>query len=104
MSGATMLPPRLRDLPPERMVDVDVRAILRAGGEPFGEIMAARSALRPDQVLRVRAIFEPVPLYAVMASSGLSHWTERLADDDWRVWFHPEAPPHTTPSEETSNG
>ena len=103
MSGAAMLPASLRAVPPERMVDVDVRAILRAGGEPFGEIMAARSALRPGQVLRVRAIFEPVPLYAVMASSGLSHWTERLADDDWRVWFHPENPPHTTTPEEATD-
>jgi uncharacterized protein (DUF2249 family) len=38
-------------------------------------------------VLRLRAIFEPVPLYFVLGSQGLDHWTERLADDDWRVWF-----------------
>jgi uncharacterized protein (DUF2249 family) len=42
----------------------------------------------------VRAIFEPAPLYAVMAKQGLAHWTQRLAADDWRVWFYPatEAP------------
>lgn len=98
-----MAPAELRALPPERVVDVDVRDVLRAGGEPFGEIMAARAALEPGQVLRVRAIFEPVPLYAVMGSSGLSHWTERLAEDDWRVWFHhqagggePSRPSHST--------
>jgi uncharacterized protein (DUF2249 family) len=30
-----------------------------------------------------------VPLYTVMKRQGLEHWTEKLAEDDWRVWFHP---------------
>lgn len=38
-------------------------------------------------MLRVRAIFEPVPLYGVMVQNGLEHWTEEVAEDDWRVWF-----------------
>jgi uncharacterized protein (DUF2249 family) len=77
----------LAHLPPEQIVDVDVRDALRGGREPFGQIMAARAALPPGSALRVRAIFEPVPLYAVLGRQGLDHWTERLADDDWRVWF-----------------
>jgi uncharacterized protein (DUF2249 family) len=82
-------PAHLAELPASRILDVDVREELRGGREPFGRIMAARKALPADGVLRVRAIFEPVPLYAVMERQGLAHWTERLADDDWRVWFHP---------------
>lgn len=77
----------LAAVPAERIVDVDVRDVLRAGGEPFGQIMAARKELRPGGVLRVRAIFEPAPLYFVLAAQGLDHWTEQLAEDDWRVWF-----------------
>jgi uncharacterized protein (DUF2249 family) len=42
-------------------------------------------------VLRLRAIFEPKPLYRVLGREGFSHWTERLADDDWRVWFYRES-------------
>jgi hypothetical protein len=82
-------PAHLAELPASRIVDVDVREELRGGREPFARIMAARKALPADGVMRVRAIFEPVPLYAVMERQGLAHWTERLADDDWRVWFHP---------------
>lgn len=84
----TDLPPALAALPPERLHDLDVRDDLRGGREPFSRIMEARRALRPGDVLRLRAIFEPVPLYAVMAKQGLEQWTERLADDDWRVWFY----------------
>ena len=91
LSSITAKPAHLADTPPERLRDVDVRAELRAGGEPFARIMAARRELSPGDVLRVRAIFEPAPLYAVMAKQGLAHWTEKLADDDWRVWFYEAA-------------
>lgn len=49
--------------------------------------MAAAGGLPPDGVLRVRAIFEPEPLYAVLGSRGFEHWTEQLGEEDWRVWF-----------------
>lgn len=87
LEGATTIPETLAAIPPELVVDVDVRETLRAGREPFADIMAARRTLPPGGVLRVRAIFEPAPLYFVLGGQGLDHWTEKLADDDWRVWF-----------------
>lgn len=81
-------------LAPDLIIDVDVREDLRNGREPFSRILAARRSLPPGGALRLRAIFEPVPLYAVMAGQGLAHWTERLAPDDWVVWFYPAGAPH----------
>ncbi len=81
------VPPALAATPPALLVDVDVREDLRAGREPFGRIMGAVRELGPAHVLRIRAIFEPVPLYGVLAKRGLSHFTEQLAVEDWRVWF-----------------
>lgn len=81
-------PDALAEVEESRLLDLDVRADLRAGREPFQRIMHARHALAHDGVLRVRAIFEPKPLYRVMGNDGFEHWTERLADDDWRVWFY----------------
>ena len=94
----TDAPARLAKIPADQVVDLDVREDLRNGQEPFSRIMAARREVPPGGVLRLRAIFEPVPLYAVMAKQGFDHWTEELAADDWRVWFYPaqaenEAPP-----------
>src|SRR5690606_10312983 len=66
-----------------------VGAELRAGRAPSSLIMSALRERQPDGAFAVRAVFEPVPLYAVMAKQGLAHHTERLADDDWRVWFYP---------------
>lgn len=82
------IPDALRRLPADRIVELDVRDDLRAGKEPFGKILEAARTLPAGSVLRLRAIFEPAPLYAVLAKRGLAHATECLAADDWRVWFH----------------
>ncbi|HSW29643.1 MAG TPA: DUF2249 domain-containing protein [Longimicrobiales bacterium] len=81
-------PPELETLDPSRILDLDVREDLRSGREPFQRILHARQALAPDGVLRLRAIFEPRPLYGVLGREGFAHWTEQLADDDWRIWFY----------------
>lgn len=83
-------PAALARIPGEDVVELDVREALRSGQEPFGMIMAARERIPEGGALSLRAIFEPVPLYRVMAGHGFAHWTERLADDDWRVWFYDE--------------
>jgi len=83
-------PTELTDLDADQIIDLDVREDLRAGREPFRRIMSARADRGPDQVIRLRAIFEPIPLYKVMAEAGLSHWTVRKAEDDWEVWFFAE--------------
>lgn len=86
--GQTELPAHLAELDADLIVDLDVRPDLRRGEEPFSKIMAAKREVPPGGVLRLRATFEPVPLYAVLGKQGMEHWTERLADDDWRVWFY----------------
>jgi TusA-related sulfurtransferase len=80
-------PDVLARLSPDEIVECDVREDLRAGREPLNRIMAAARTVTDGQALRLRAIFEPVPLYPVLARKGFAHFTERLADDDWCVWF-----------------
>lgn len=83
-------PAALARVPESRQVHIDVREDIRRGQEPFVRIMTAVKALKPGQVLVLRAPFEPVPLYGVLASRGFAHWTERRAGDDFEVWFHRE--------------
>jgi uncharacterized protein (DUF2249 family) len=70
-------------------MDVDVRPTLRAGGEPFGEIMAAVNTLAPGQGLRLFATFEPVPLFHVLGSKGFTHEAREIGGGDWEVLFSP---------------
>ena len=69
------------------VVEVDVREDLRAGREPFSKIMVAVAQLRPDEVLRLRTIFEPAPLFTVLAKRGFAHESTAHAADDWSAWF-----------------
>jgi TusA-related sulfurtransferase len=90
-AGRTEIPEALRRIPAAHVVECDVREALRAGEEPFARIMAAARSTPASGLLKVRATFEPAPLYAVLARQGFSHVAERIADDDWCVWFHRRA-------------
>ncbi|MGJ4916437.1 DUF2249 domain-containing protein [Bradyrhizobium sp. HKCCYLRH2060] len=72
-------------------IDVDVRPILRAGGEPFSIIMDAVGRLAPGQGVRLIASFRPIPLLSVMAKKGFAHTDRPLDDGDWEVLFSPLA-------------
>lgn len=98
VAALDVLPAALLATAADRILDVDVREDLRAGREPLSRILDAARSLPPSGVLRLRATFEPVPLYAVLGKQGLAHHTERLAEDDWRVWFHPEDTAATAPA------
>jgi uncharacterized protein (DUF2249 family) len=68
-------------------VELDLRADMRAGREPFSRIMAAVGSLDHERALRLRTIFEPVPLFALLAKRGFLHESRQDARDDWSVWF-----------------
>lgn len=93
MSDTTELP----TLAPGTYV-LDVRPLLTAGKEPFGEIMATLAKLRPGQGLAVRATFDPAPLRGVMGSKGFSAVSHRLSDDDWVMDFQPNASAASAPA------
>ncbi|MBN8961263.1 MAG: DUF2249 domain-containing protein [Rhizobiales bacterium] len=88
-----------------QFIDVDVRPTLRAGGEPFGAIMAAIAKLQPGQGLRLLATFEPVPLFHVLGSKGFSHVAKEIGGGDWEVLFSPAATASvdTTPAKPASD-
>lgn len=72
-------------------VELDVRPILRAGGEPFEAIMGAVSKLGPGQGLRLLATLQPVPLFSVLGAKGFDHEARELKGGDWEVIFQPQA-------------
>jgi uncharacterized protein (DUF2249 family) len=70
-------------------IDLDMRPILRAGGEPFSVIMDALDQLQPGQGIRLYATFKPIPLFAVMADRGFVHSEQALDAGEWEVLFTP---------------
>lgn len=72
-------------------LDLDVRPILRDGGEPFGAIMEAVARLAPGQSLRLVAPFKPVPLFGVLGAQGFEPAAREIGGGDWEVLFSPQA-------------
>lgn len=66
---------------------IDVRPIIAAGDEPFGQIMAEVAALGDDEVLVVVAPFDPKPLELKLAAKGFGHRVEPLDSGDFCVTF-----------------
>ena len=85
------------------VVEVDVREDLRQGREPFARIMSAVAALGDGEVLRLRAIFHPAPLLAVLAKRGFANESEQHGPDDWSVWFWRDSVPATAPPPRTGD-
>ncbi len=92
-------------------LELDVREELRKGGEPLPRIMAAANQLAPGQALLLRATFEPIPLYHVLAHKGYAHTSKQIGQGDWEVLFTPDesqrgkkrersSDPHTTPTDD----
>jgi uncharacterized protein (DUF2249 family) len=80
-------------------LELDVRPVLKAGGEPFAAIMETIGKLAPGQGLRLLATFKPTPLFAVLGSKGYAHEEKELGGGDWQVLFRPtgEAPTGASP-------
>ena len=72
-------------------LDLDVRPILRDGGEPFGAIMEAVAKLAPEQSLRLLAPFKPIPLFGVLGQRGFEPNAREIGNGDWEVVFSPQS-------------
>lgn len=87
--------------------DLDVRPILRAGGEPFSVIMGAVEALEAGQSLRLLASFKPIPLFQVLGARGFTPSAREIGNGDWEVIFTPTgtaALPAATEAQKTETG
>lgn len=69
--------------------ELDVRPILKNGGEPFQAIMDAVNGLGTNQRLRLLATFYPRPLLGVMKERGFDHEAREIGGGDWEVIFIP---------------
>ncbi len=68
-------------------IELDVRPILAAGGEPYVMIMEAVDRLAPGETLVLRSPFDPTPLHRMLAGLGFSHSTRERGPGDWETEY-----------------
>jgi len=74
---------------PTPPLEIDVRPLFASDRPPMGAIMNALSRLQPGQALRLRAPFEPLPLYAHLQERGFLPESTQCADGSWEIVFRP---------------
>ncbi len=70
-----------------QIMDLDVREILRAKGEPFQDIMKAVTHVGQTNVFQLHATFLPEPLFRVLGKLGFGHVVAKYAEDYYAVQF-----------------
>ncbi len=94
MKDKNLIPSEIKSIDPAKVTELDVRPILKSGGEPFNVIMSAVGKTSPDGALKLRATFKPTPLFHALGSRGWQNWIEKGEGDDWIVWFYREQKDH----------
>ena len=74
-----------------RVVDLDVRTILKAKGNPFKLISQTVDGLKEDQLLQLHTPFAPTPLYRVLGRRGFTHATIQLKRTHFVTQFYSAA-------------
>jgi len=70
-----------------RFKKLDVRPMLRRGGEPFPAIRRRVDALKPGEGLALVCPFLPAPLIEKLRSEGFQSRVERAGFSGWVVYF-----------------
>ncbi|CAN5482810.1 hypothetical protein BH11BAC3_BH11BAC3_39200 [soil metagenome] len=70
------------------IIELDVRAELESGKDPFNLILKAVNQLQPGQLLKLINSFEPVPLIIILEKQGFESYTEIINDNLVYTFFH----------------
>jgi uncharacterized protein (DUF2249 family) len=71
----------------ENVVQMDVRPTIKAGNDPFKEIMASIKTLPDNAVLQIINVFEPIPLINNLRDKGFMSFTERPTEGEVHTFF-----------------
>jgi len=75
----------------QRIITLDVREEFRSGQHPCDKIQNALSRVGDGEALRLLVPFEPVPLFEVARTKGLTHDSKQISGGDWEVLFSHDA-------------
>lgn len=81
-------PDYLRDIPQDRVINFDVRAMLAEGNDPLKSIQQKVKSLNPGEVLLIINNFEPVPLIKLLERQGFLSYVNFVDQDTIETYFY----------------
>jgi len=97
-------PEYLQNIPPDRLVNFDVRAMLAEGNDPLKSIQQRVKSLNPGEVLVIINNFEPVPLIKLLEKQGFQTYVNFIDQDTIETYFYKIAAADTSKAEEVNVG
>ena len=70
------------------LVEMDVRALLDSGNDPFQLILEKLNSLKEKQVLKLINSFEPTPLIEILEKKGIQNYTETVDENLVFTFFY----------------
>lgn len=84
-------PEYLQSIPPERLVNFDVRAMLADGNDPLKQIQQKVKSLHTGEALVIINNFEPVPLIKLLERQGFETYVDFIDADTIKTFFYKTA-------------
>lgn len=81
-------PDYLQNIPPEHIINFDVRAMLAEGNDPLKSIQQKIKSLNPGEVLLIINNFEPVPLIKLLEKQGFQTHVDFIDQDTIDTYFY----------------
>ncbi|HQU56021.1 MAG TPA: DUF2249 domain-containing protein, partial [Chitinophagaceae bacterium] len=81
------LPSFLKNLSPEKIVNLDVRPVIEGGEDPLNQIIQKVNGIKPGQVLKIINSFEPTPLIKLLEKKCFEAHTEKINEELFHTYF-----------------
>ncbi|MFA6209799.1 MAG: hypothetical protein WCT03_18175 [Candidatus Obscuribacterales bacterium] len=85
-------PDWMNDIDLDKIEWVDVTPIDAVLGDPMPPINIAVNTAKPGEVVAIKHMWEPQPLYDIWAARDFQFWAKQINDDLWHVFvFKPQS-------------
>lgn len=85
------IPDFLKNLEPNRLVELDVRPVIESGKDPLTIIVEKVNGLKAKQVLKLINSFDPTPLKNLLGKKGFESFTEIVNAELVNTYFYKTA-------------
>jgi uncharacterized protein (DUF2249 family) len=88
LSELKPVPEFLKDLPADKVIDLDVRPVIENGEDPLNLILQNVKLLERGSVLKIINSFEPTPLRHLLHKQGFESYTEQAGEEQVNTYFY----------------
>lgn len=87
-NGCKPVPGFMKNLPADKIIELDVRPLIESGKDPLNIILQNVQTLKPGMVLKIINSFEPTPLMHLLGKQGFESYAEEVNNEQVNTFFY----------------